>query len=77
MEEKPLDISSMSLKAIQRLTDAELAPIIRQGHLSLGLREPTEEVMKSEIEAVRWGHWAPGLPSFANKVDVGPESIGL
>ena len=63
MEESPLDISTLSHKAIERLSNAELEPVLRQGHWDLFGRMMSDRDLAENLEAVRAGHWAPGLPT--------------
>ncbi len=50
------------MKEIALLPASVLGPIIRQGHLESGAREPNDVELKKAIDVVRRGHWCPGIP---------------
>jgi len=75
METAPLDVSQMSFKAIQRLTDAELAPVIRAGYQEMNGREISQQNLDEAIDAVRHGYWAYGLPAPSSQKKPEPITV--
>ena len=71
-----LDLTEMSSATIQALTNAELTPIIRQGHRDLFGEEMSDQDVKESLEAIRAGHWVPGLPTRGGG-GKDPASLGL
>jgi hypothetical protein len=61
-----IDLTTLSSKAIRRLTDDELTPVLQQGFWGLYGRMITDEQLEEHLAAVRKGHWAPGLPAHTN-----------
>jgi DNA-binding transcriptional ArsR family regulator len=61
-----IDLTTLSSKAIRRLTDDELTPVLQQGFWKLYKRMITDEQLEEHLAAVRKGHWAPGLPAHTN-----------
>jgi len=64
MESQPpnTDLSGLTIKEIGLLPASVLGPIIRQAHRDSGTNEMSFEAVKQAIDAVRRGHWVPGLP---------------
>lgn len=72
----PLDISQMSIKEIQHLTDEELKPVLWDGHRDLFGQTMSNQDLEENLWAVRQGHWAPGLPTVLGGKGA-PDTIGL
>ncbi len=69
-EDTPIDLSELTRKQINVLPASVLEPIIRQGHRDIGANEMTPQTMKAAIDAVRRGHWVPGLPKTNTKIEM-------
>ena len=73
----PLDVSQMSIPEIMALPDSELGPVLSRGHWDLFQQLMHERDLAEAIEAVRYGHWAPGLPTKLGGGSEKADSIGL
>lgn len=52
----------LTMKEIGMLPASVLGPIIKQGHIESGAREPSDAELKKAIDVVRRGHYVPGIP---------------
>lgn len=77
MESSPLDISGMTSKEIEALTDAELKPILRAGYEALFQEPMDDRDLAENLNAVRQGHWAPGIPTALGGGPDKGDTIGL
>ena len=65
-----IDLSELTRKQINVLPASVLEPIIRQGHRDIGANEMTPQTMKAAIDAVRRGHWVPGMPKTNTNIRI-------
>ena len=56
------DLEGLTAKEITVLPASVLGPIIRQAIIDGGSNPPDDRTIKQAIDAVRRGHWTPGLP---------------